>query len=321
MTFQYQSFPDSVGMVDSKSKLCAFKIPNLRGKKFLDVGCNEGFYCGHAISEGASEVVGLDSSVEFISRAQSRFPKAKFLIEDWGNLPADKFDVVLFASAMHYLSDEQAVITQLSKINDCLGDDGVLVLETGVSNGVDDWLIIKRNDGTQVMYPNERMLEDLIAKSGLVHRYVGISEPGDGIVRKVFHCNKFRTPLIFVIGKSGEGKTRLCYSIINGNVENYISVDTMINKYCIDDLKLPIPDIYSVNAIDIIEKVYGHKAIKMVADHLVNIVKSRADRMNSYNALVIDGLNSEISPFKEILNLTVKKLESQYSIWLGEKLR
>ena len=71
---QYQSFPDASGASRTLDKVKALKLPVLEGRSFLDVGCNEGFFCGLAKHLGASRVVGLDRSALFIERARARFP-------------------------------------------------------------------------------------------------------------------------------------------------------------------------------------------------------------------------------------------------------
>src|SRR5262245_37433717 len=79
-SYQYQSFDDAVGMVDSYAKLKAMHLPLLVGRSFLDVGCNEGYYCGMALRAGASRVVGVDSFALAVERARRRFPKAEILL-------------------------------------------------------------------------------------------------------------------------------------------------------------------------------------------------------------------------------------------------
>ena len=48
----YQSFVGQPGASDSAGKLRAIQLPNLSGKSFLDLGCNAGFFCGHALEFG-----------------------------------------------------------------------------------------------------------------------------------------------------------------------------------------------------------------------------------------------------------------------------
>jgi len=43
-----------------KQKLQAIPLPNLKGKRVLDIGCDHGFWCHHASTLGASYVLGVD---------------------------------------------------------------------------------------------------------------------------------------------------------------------------------------------------------------------------------------------------------------------
>ncbi len=134
----YQSFPDQGGGSHSIEKLIHLRMPPLRNKSFLDVGCNEGFFCGYAKHQGATRVVGLDMSANFIARARVRFPDCEFLQQTWDKLPNEKFDVILLASAIHYADDQPALIQRLV---DQLSPDGTLILELGiVSDPANNWV-------------------------------------------------------------------------------------------------------------------------------------------------------------------------------------
>ena len=50
----YQSFPWQAGDSDSVGKLCSLFLPDLKGKRVLDVGCNTGFFCGWAAYKQAA---------------------------------------------------------------------------------------------------------------------------------------------------------------------------------------------------------------------------------------------------------------------------
>jgi trans-aconitate methyltransferase len=139
---QYQSFPEAPGDSRTLDKLKRLALPELRGRSFLDVGCNEGFFCGFAKYAGAARVVGLDASALFIERAARRFPECEFLNQDWDRLPEERFDVILLASALHYAGDQQGLIDRLVGK---LSDDGVLVLEMGIASAQrNDWIKVKR---------------------------------------------------------------------------------------------------------------------------------------------------------------------------------
>ena len=76
---QYQSFPGAAGDSRSLDKLKLLHLPAMAGKRFLDVGCNEGFFCGYAAYLGALRSVGLDQSALFIERARAHFPRCEFI--------------------------------------------------------------------------------------------------------------------------------------------------------------------------------------------------------------------------------------------------
>jgi len=113
MVTQYQSFPGAAGDSESNQKLVALRLPSLTGRSFLDVGCNEGFFCGFAKFDGAQRVVGLDKSAAYIDRARKRFPDCEFLQQSWDHLPKGPFDVILLASSIHYADDQPQLIHNL----------------------------------------------------------------------------------------------------------------------------------------------------------------------------------------------------------------
>ena len=123
---QYQSFPDAAGDSLTLDKLKTLHLPELSGKSFFDVGCNEGFFCGFAHFQGATRVLGIDQSAAYLARARKRFPACEFREQDWTSLPDERFDVILLASALHYAEDQTALIGALVER---LAEDGVLVLE------------------------------------------------------------------------------------------------------------------------------------------------------------------------------------------------
>lgn len=128
----YQSFPGQTGNSISSEKLEALRFPDLAGKRFLDVGCNEGYFCGYASFSGATESVGLDQSKVAIRKAQKRFPQCAFHNQSWDRLPEGSFDVILLASALHYAEDQEALVHQLmSKLT----PNGLLILEVGIAQG------------------------------------------------------------------------------------------------------------------------------------------------------------------------------------------
>lgn len=151
----YQSFPWAQGDSVSPAKLIALDLPKLEGKSFLDVGCNAGFFCGFADWQGAKRVVGIDSSEGFLATARELFPRCEFICKDWSNLGEEKFDVIIFLSAIHYAQDQQAMLDLLM---DRLKPGGVLVLEIGIAPGAkNEFVEVKRSIDSR-FFPRKKSL-------------------------------------------------------------------------------------------------------------------------------------------------------------------
>lgn len=205
----YQDFGDGAADSRSREKLSALRLPeNLSGKSVLDVGCNEGFFCGEAVKRGAAYVLGIDANESLIRKARRRVPEAQFETLSWWNIPDRKFDVILFLSAIHY-EDNQRELLKL--LHTRLADDGLLILECGVvRNDWDEkWHLIERHDGC-LSFPSWGLLLNRLLDNFAV-RDMGpsVEQKGDPLPRFVFHCTKLRPQVIFISGQSGAGKTVL----------------------------------------------------------------------------------------------------------------
>jgi SAM-dependent methyltransferase len=209
---QYQSFPNATGDSDTLAKLKALRLPALALRSFLDVGCNEGFFCGFALHEGANRVVGLDASAEFIARAQQHFPRAEFLCQSWDQLPNETFDVILLASSLHYAADQPALIAALVGK---LSLHGTLVLELGLAQGSHSELV-SVNRGIDVRsFPTHALLAEWLAP--FAWKLIGhsVNQRGDPIDRFVVHITR-RKPLAYLLLQNpGSAKTTIGRSLFN----------------------------------------------------------------------------------------------------------
>lgn len=204
---QYQTFPDAPGDSESLTKLKALRLPSLVGQRFLDLGCNEGFFCAYARYAGAARVVGLDASAEYIERARKRVPGAEFFHQSWDTLPPGPFDVVLLASALHYARDQAALIASAMG---ALSPTGTLVLELGVTSGNESaWVEVARGADTR-LFPTWAKLKEVLAPYAWKLLDKSTPQKGDPTPRYVLHINT-RKPVAYLLMKSGgHGKTTLC---------------------------------------------------------------------------------------------------------------
>lgn len=207
---QYQSFPGAAGDSRTLEKLKLLRLPALAGKRFLDVGCNEGFFCGYAAFDGAARSVGIDRSSLFISRARQRFPACEFFQQEWQQLPEGPYDVILLASALHYAEDQPALLRSLV---DSLAPDGTLVLELGiVSAPRSEWVKVKRGDDER-FFPTMALLRELLADYAWKWLGPSVAQDGDPVARHVIHVSRPRPVAYLLMQPPAYGKSTIAQSL------------------------------------------------------------------------------------------------------------
>ena len=84
-------------------------LPDLAGKRIVDLGCGFGWFVRWAKEQGAGEVLGLDLSEKMIARARAETtaPGVDYRIADLEQLelPAASFDFAYSSLAFHYIED------------------------------------------------------------------------------------------------------------------------------------------------------------------------------------------------------------------------
>ncbi|MEA1052135.1 methyltransferase domain-containing protein [Lamprobacter modestohalophilus] len=211
---QYQTFPNAQGSSATLKKLMALRLPSLAEKRFLDVGCNEGFFCGYALFDGAAESIGIDRSAEAIALAKTRFPNAHFICSSWDSLPESEFDLILLASALHYAHDQADLIRRLVQK---LTINGTLVLEIGISpSPKEEWVAVKRSIDER-LFPSRAMLSKILKDYAWKIVGYSVEQSGDPVPRYVVHIKKLRPYVFLLIGQPGSGKTTLRRIIFNNN--------------------------------------------------------------------------------------------------------
>lgn len=103
-------------------------MPDLKGKKVLDLGCGFGEHCRQFVDRGAEKVVGIDISEKMleVARVENCDPKITYLnmpMEDIAELQ-DTFDIVISSLAFHYVEDFEGVIRN---IHNLLKENGIFI--------------------------------------------------------------------------------------------------------------------------------------------------------------------------------------------------
>lgn len=131
-------------------------LPELAGKRVLDLGCGYGWHCRYAAEQGAELVVGIDLSKQMIARAREltqtgniEFQQSS--IEDF-QAPAGSFDVVLSSLALHYVPDLAATCLQVARLLDP-GGHFCYSVEHPIftANAAQEWF--KGEDGRKLHWP------------------------------------------------------------------------------------------------------------------------------------------------------------------------
>jgi SAM-dependent methyltransferase len=137
-------------------------IPNLRGKRILDLGCGFGWFARWARQQGAVSVLGLDISRNMLERAQAI--TADDAIEfrrvdlDEVEFPASSFDFVFSALALHYVQNLSRIY---KAVHNALCDEGSFVfsIEHPVFTASRNAQWLNQNDGLKTWpvdsYSNE----------------------------------------------------------------------------------------------------------------------------------------------------------------------
>ena len=97
-----------------------FLLPDLEGKRVLDLGCGSGERCIDYLKRGAIRVTGVDISEKMLSVAKNsnsdpRIDYRKMPMEDIDSIN-DTFDVVISSLALHYVEDFSGVVKNVSRL-------------------------------------------------------------------------------------------------------------------------------------------------------------------------------------------------------------
>ena len=103
-------------------------LPDLKGKRVLDLGCGNGGMSKYFIDNGATYVLALDISKNMIDEAKEKHnhEKIKYDVLGMENISKikEKFDVVFSSLAFHYIEDFNKLASDIEIL---LNDNGILL--------------------------------------------------------------------------------------------------------------------------------------------------------------------------------------------------
>jgi SAM-dependent methyltransferase len=211
-------------------------LPDLHGKRVLDIGCGYGWFCRWAHDSGAAQVLGIDVSEKMLARARqmTHGPAITYARADGEQLTLDPaaYDLVYSSLTFHYIADFSRLASEIAR---CLVPGGYLVcsvehpiytapsepgwmtLENGrkvwpldgylvEGSRSTDWLakgVIKYHR-TVATYVNE------LLRSGLVVSHVEEWGPTDAqvAVRPALADERQRPPFLLLAARRAQGDTQ-----------------------------------------------------------------------------------------------------------------
>lgn len=104
------------------------------GEKILDLGCGTGYLTSIIASSGAS-VVGIDNSIEMITKAKTEYPKLDFQAQAASSFHfEEQFDAVFSNAVLHLVLEKGTLIKSVHKN---LKKNGRFVFEMGCKHNVE----------------------------------------------------------------------------------------------------------------------------------------------------------------------------------------
>jgi ubiquinone/menaquinone biosynthesis C-methylase UbiE len=94
-------------------------LPDLRGRRVLDLGCGFGWFCRWARQQGAAHVHGIDISEKMLTRARAttQDEAITYTKADMENLdlPLASLDLVYSSLALHYVENLSRLLSQVRR--------------------------------------------------------------------------------------------------------------------------------------------------------------------------------------------------------------
>ena len=94
-------------------------LPDLAGKRVLDLGCGYGWFCRWARENGAANVLGIDVSEKMLARAEqsTNDPAIIYARSDLEmlELPTASFDLAYSSLALHYIENFPALVEAIHR--------------------------------------------------------------------------------------------------------------------------------------------------------------------------------------------------------------
>lgn len=94
-------------------------LPDLTGRRIVDLGCGFGWFCRYAREYGAAHVLGIDVSERMLARAgeltEDRGIEYRRLDLECLRLPERSFEIAFSSLALHYIADVRRLLATIAR--------------------------------------------------------------------------------------------------------------------------------------------------------------------------------------------------------------
>lgn len=160
----------------------AKRLPDLEGKRILDLGCGCGVNCLDFVRRGASRVLGIDLSEKMLSVAQTEAIDARIEYRhmDMTDLSAvdEQFDLIYSSLAFHYVEDISALFEEIYAH---LAPGGILLFSQEHPLNTTEGHFNRNDDGERLSYtifdynvPGKRVTTWFVDGVEKYHRPMGL---------------------------------------------------------------------------------------------------------------------------------------------------
>lgn len=111
-------------------RLHSLGLPDLAGKRVLDLSCGSACICAWAIYSKAKSVCGLDADKAQVALAKQLLPEGTFICAPWHEFPKDTYDIIVSPYNIDHGPDLEKNIAMLM---DHVAPTGMLALEVVIT--------------------------------------------------------------------------------------------------------------------------------------------------------------------------------------------
>ena len=103
------------------------------GERILDLGCGTGYLTSIIAASGA-EVVGIDNSMEMVTKAKTEYPQLELQVQNATDFHFEEhFDAIFSNAVLHWITEKEKVV---ECVYNSLKKEGRFVMEMGGRNNV-----------------------------------------------------------------------------------------------------------------------------------------------------------------------------------------